>query len=168
MSQIEFKLDRNKAKRLRDSLYEIMSIIDTVRHNDEKDEMIELGEEEKCPGCGKFSLFFNKHHIVPRSLDGLDEDCNIIRICIECHSKIHLRKSMGTSDLIKAGLARAKAAGRVGGRPISLPDKLIGELRDKGLSFSRISKELETLGFKVKPSSVCRSVKRIKERTIKV
>ena len=73
-----------------------------------------------CCNCGldcKDNIIF--HHIVPISIGGNDAINNIVPICSVCHDLIHtgrekeLRKQ---SELIKAGLERARAEGKHIGR----------------------------------------------------
>lgn len=102
-------------------------------------------EQTKCPGCGKPSELFNDHHIVPRALGGLDEQSNIIRICIDCHAKVHRRKNLGNPVLIKAGLAKARERGAILGHPVKFSSSQIERLNQmysSGVSVAEIAKEL--------------------------
>jgi len=65
-----------------------------------------------CFECGRPAS--EKHHVVPRVLGGT----KTIPICDECHGKVHSTNRMNISELTKAGLERARLAGkRLGGKP---------------------------------------------------
>ena len=44
-----------------------------------------------CRICG-FSLFTNRHHVIPRSLRGSDDALNVVRLCYQCHSAVDSNK----------------------------------------------------------------------------
>ena len=74
----------------------------------------------KCFECGKPSQ--ENHHVIPRSLGGK----NTVPLCSPCHGKSHeMKRRLTSSDLIKKGIAKAKANGIHCGRPkgIILTDK---------------------------------------------
>ena len=156
---VEFKLDMKKIDRLRRSIYEVLGFLETALKNLNLDKILELEKEEKCPGCGYFSMFFYDHHIIPKVVGGLDQPSNIIRICTECHAKVHSRKNIGNSDLIKAGIAKARLTRKGWGKPSSRPDKAIRDLRNTGFSIRQIVKELHSMGYKISSSTVVRSLK---------
>ena len=123
-----------------------------------------------CQGCKQEVEHFHKHHIVPKSLGGVDDDYNIAILCEPCHGKVHGRRFMNHSYLTKKGLERAKARGtklggyRGYGGSISnlekatvvikeLADqnalrvsKLIKDYRDAGKSYRYIAEQLNELG----------------------
>jgi len=69
-----------------------------------------------CQGCKQEVQNFHRHHIVPKALGGVDEDCNIAILCEPCHGKVHNRRFLDHSHLTKVGLERAKARGiKLGG-----------------------------------------------------
>ena len=72
----------------------------------------------QCPACHEQvkKECFHLHHILPRSLGGVDDISNLISICNLCHTKIHQGISLGR--LIKQGLSRAAIKGVKLGAPI--------------------------------------------------
>ena len=44
--------------------------------------------DEQCGICGN-GPWKEKHHIIPLSFGGINEDLNLIAICVECHNEIH-------------------------------------------------------------------------------
>ena len=63
----------------------------------------------KCQICKKETDYLEKHHIVPKSRGGTDDAGNLIKICIDCHSKAHdVSFSRKNSGLIKEGIERYK------------------------------------------------------------
>lgn len=42
-----------------------------------------------CKICKKQTNSLENHHIIPKSRGGLDNEDNIIKVCIECHGKAH-------------------------------------------------------------------------------
>ena len=60
-----------------------------------------------CQICKKETDYLEKHHIVPKSRGGSDNNSNLIKICIDCHSKAHdVSFSRKNSGLIKEGQKR--------------------------------------------------------------
>ena len=43
----------------------------------------------ECKLCNKESEYLEAHHIIPKSRGGFDNDSNLIKICIDCHSLVH-------------------------------------------------------------------------------
>lgn len=77
-----------------------------------------------CVACGCDNPgSLEHHHLVPRSHGGGDEEENIATFCGPCHGKIHgYSRKFGISQLVREGLARAKAAGKtLGGDRGNLP-----------------------------------------------
>lgn len=69
-----------------------------------------------CTTCASECDELHAHHIVPRSLGGLDIPGNLVYVCTACHSKIHNKDFTNHSALTRAGLAKAKARGvKLGG-----------------------------------------------------
>ena len=64
-----------------------------------------------CFECGKSAEF--DHHVIPRSKGGT----KTVRLCAECHGKVHDSKMVSISTLTKAALAAYKArGGKLGGQ----------------------------------------------------
>jgi hypothetical protein len=89
----------------------------------------------KCFECN--STAQHAHHVVPRKLGGT----RTIPLCLDCHGKVHDR-NMSAPVLIKNGLDRAKAAGKILGCPIKLNREQVSSLRRSGMSLSGIAKEV--------------------------
>lgn len=86
-----------------------------------------------CQGCKQEIEHFHRHHIVPKSLGGVDEDCNIAILCEPCHGKVHGRRFMNHSYLTKKGLERAKARGvKLGGHKNGSGKKFTAEEQAMG------------------------------------
>ena len=117
----------------------------------------------KCWECEAEGVEINNHHPVPRSRDGK----KTIPLCLDCHAKAHHRnKRMNSSTLTKEGLERAKKRGvKLGGprfkealakgrrKNKQNADKFaksnfsyISHLRNQGLSYSSIAKQLNDEG----------------------
>lgn len=85
---------------------------------------IPLTEEEKdivgrvCANCGE-TEDIEYHHIVPLALGGNDVLSNICPLCYKCHCKVHYNGEVGISHstITKAGVERARAAGKQIGLP---------------------------------------------------
>jgi transposase-like protein len=72
------------------------------------------------PPCFECSLpSDHDHHVVPRSKGGT----RTVPLCAVCHAKVHGLKTMWSSELTKAALARAKTLGRVAGRRPKLDER---------------------------------------------
>lgn len=109
-----------------------------------------------CQGCKQEVEHFHRHHIVPKSLGGVDEDCNIAILCEPCHGKVHGRQFMNHTYLTKKGLEKAKARGiKLGGYrgyngSISNLEKatcVIKELADQNaLRVSKLIKDYRSAG----------------------
>ena len=95
-----------------------------------------------CVACGNKDALHH-HHLVARADGGSDGDTNLITLCAECHGKIHGMKWRNNHvDLVRAGLARAKARGVRLGRPRVDADKetRIRELLAQGVGIVRVGK----------------------------
>lgn len=72
----------------------------------------------KCINCGDSPC--ELHHVVPLSLGGNDIDTNKVPLCSKCHTLIHgtnpIRRGTHWRELQKAGIERARAAGKYVGR----------------------------------------------------
>ena len=56
---------------------------------------------------------------MPRSLGGTDDETNLITLCRPCHGRMHgIEWTFGHSDLIRAGISRARRDGKTLGRPV--------------------------------------------------
>ncbi len=78
------------------------------------------------------------HHVVPFSRGGT----RTIPLCESCHSKVHELEYNGHSQIVKEGLARAKANGVQLGRKPTVDTERAVELRAQGLSYRQIAKML--------------------------
>ena len=63
---------------------------------------------KKCKLCNKKSDVLEKHHILPKSIGGLNYENNLIEICIDCHELIHDVKFRGKTGLIKKGMKKSE------------------------------------------------------------
>ena len=43
----------------------------------------------KCKLCSKKTEHLEIHHIIPKSRGGSDDECNLIKLCTECHGLAH-------------------------------------------------------------------------------
>ena len=72
----------------------------------------------KCINCGGSPC--ELHHVVPLSLGGNDIETNKVPLCSKCHTLIHgtnpVRRGTHWRELQKAGIERARAAGKYVGR----------------------------------------------------
>jgi len=77
-------------------------------------------EKKECLECGVTENLV-EHHPIPRSRGGKKK----ILLCSECHDKAHNKKHRGVdlSILIKEGLDRARAKGKILGRKDNLTDE---------------------------------------------
>ena len=104
-----------------------------------------------CVACGR-DHGLNHHHMVPRSIDGPDDESNLITLCRECHGLLHGADwSLDHADLIKRGLAAAKLRGVLPGRKsyvATMPETvaLAKQLHADGLSYRKISAALAVQG----------------------
>lgn len=99
-----------------------------------------------CDSCGKYSSRRQKHHVLPVSLGGSNEESNLITICIYCHDIIHNRANCYSSGMIKKGMERAVERGVRLGPPIKVTSQHLTDalaLLEKGMSYERISKKLK-------------------------
>lgn len=122
---------------------------------------------KKCNYCDK-TEGLEYHHIIPRSMGGTDEECNLLLVCNDHHAILHGMKARANiSALTKEGLRKAKERGvKIGGwgpkshenskKTIKAnADKfaedlkpLILSLRLEGLSINRIADELNSRNIK--------------------
>ena len=127
-----------------------------------------------CAACGaKKNL--HHHHLVPRSKGGSDDEKNLVTLCSTrkggCHAKAHSVSNLGGissnhSELIKAGLERARKAGdglsftpygfdRVSGQLVQngMEQKVLAMIRERlndGHSLNGVARWLNTRGVKAK------------------
>jgi 5-methylcytosine-specific restriction endonuclease McrA len=82
--------------------------------------------------CGNTDIDnLEHHHVVPRSLGGSDEEANLLTVCSPCHGVVHgMARKVSIRDLTKAGVAQAKAEGRVGGRPAKMSREQLQEVAE--------------------------------------
>lgn len=75
-------------------------------------------EKHYCINCGAEATML--HHVVPKKLGGNDTT-NCVWLCDKCHGLIHGIKygngQLSQNELVKQGLARARAEGKRPGRP---------------------------------------------------
>ena len=123
----------------------------------------------KCFECGTEECI-QHHHVVPRSVGGT----KTIPLCSICHGKVHgikRDKQINVSELTKAGIARARAAGKQIGNPklkkhsavgratvqrlanefaLSLGPEMIILREDSGLSWRKLADNLNHQGIKTR------------------
>lgn len=108
--------------------------------------------KERCFDCGAPAV--HAHHVVPKSLGGT----TTVNLCAECHGKVHNRKFIDSSALVKKGLKRLTEQGYHHGKPPygyihekgekkenPKEQKVIAEilkLHDKGVNNAEISRQL--------------------------
>ena len=113
-----------------------------------------------CALCGDTENLVH-HHVVPRSIGGSDEETNLLTVCPPCHGTVHgMTLPANIRELTKAGLARAKAEGRIGGRPAKMSREQLqkaaemlvagasvaGAARFMGVSRATVLRTLELVG----------------------
>jgi uncharacterized CHY-type Zn-finger protein/DNA-directed RNA polymerase subunit N (RpoN/RPB10) len=117
-----------------------------------------------CAACGREDDL-QYHHLVPVSKGGKDEFENIIVLCGECHKKIHDQsydpEQKNHNQLVKDGIARAKARGVKVGRKPADHEAIFRAIAEHSTQFNEIGSEgynpmteneiMDTLGIK----SVC-------------
>ena len=69
-----------------------------------------MSEQTPCFECGRTS--HHDHHVVPKSRGGM----KTVRLCNDCHSKVHGIKML-TGEMIRDAMAAAKEKGVKSGRP---------------------------------------------------
>lgn len=97
-----------------------------------------------CVECGEKA--HHDHHVIPKSLGGTFT----VPLCTDCHAKVHGRRAMACGELIKAGIARAKARGvQVGGKNKGAwakvdpsQQELIKRRKAEGVKVSHIAREV--------------------------
>ena len=101
-----------------------------------------------CCNCGldcKDKIIY--HHIVPISLGGNDVINNIVPLCANCHELIHHAttsdNSISHSELIKAGLERARQNGKIIGR--------------KKVQYTDLTDEIKQMIIKIKNNEICKA-----------
>jgi len=68
----------------------------------------------KCRNCGIEGEALHKHHIVPKSLGGKDDDTNLIDLCIKCHGLAHSSKWDGRNGVVQKGIQKSRDRNSVG------------------------------------------------------
>lgn len=129
-----------------------------------------------CVVCGTKECLEN-HHIVPRSLGGLDNPENLLTLCHVHHREMHgiqAKSNVNMAELTKVALGKLKAQGIKLGpkyKKLTAADsdpyrkmwvaeekrraqefaekvyQVIKELRDKGLTNSQVAKELNAKNY---------------------
>ena len=64
-----------------------------------------------CCNCGNKNNI-QYHHIVPLAIGGQDILTNIAPLCEACHNLVHSKKSINHAELTKAGIEKARLAGK--------------------------------------------------------
>jgi len=63
----------------------------------------------ECEICKSYVKELHEHHIVPKSRGGTNKPSNLIKICVDCHSKAHNVSFKGVKGLISdASIQRKK------------------------------------------------------------
>jgi len=100
----------------------------------------------QCDTCLENSDNLMTHHVLPRSLGGLDHKTNIVNICDLCHSKIHSHNFIKQATLIKKGIEKRRDKKLHIGPPIKITDEIkksILSYRSLDFSFQRIAAIME-------------------------
>lgn len=63
----------------------------------------------KCANCDR-EEDLHIHHVVPLSVGGFNRTSNMVRLCYECHGKVH-GKNFSNRFLQKEGIEKAKKRG---------------------------------------------------------
>lgn len=63
-----------------------------------------------CESCKQECCELHKHHIVPRSRGGSDDDSNLINLCLMCHGKAHDVSFKSQVGVVKSGIKKVKKA----------------------------------------------------------
>ena len=106
-----------------------------------------------CINCLSDEKEIQYHHVIPLSLGGQDILSNIVPLCEDCHNLIHHAKikkgNLSHSELIKAGINKAKAEGKQPGRKSTtikdIPEnflKLYDKIKNKEITIMGASREL--------------------------
>lgn len=75
---------------------------------------------KECQNCNDTENL-TIHHIVPLAVNGTNNIGNLVRLCSECHNKIHGTKNFN-KVLQMEGIQRAKEQGKYKGRPKTYND----------------------------------------------
>ena len=137
-----------------------------------------------CAVCGN-TEDIEQHHWTPKSLDGPDEEANLLTLCSKHHGEIHsMKRRCNISKITKERLAAAKARGvklgsygkiqaqenkRKANKFAEKMKPIIEELNQDGFtSFNAVAQELNDRGIKTArggnnwhPSSVRNLIMRI-------
>lgn len=97
-----------------------------------------------CFECGNEA--HHEHHVIPEVLGGT----KTIPLCVECHAKVHGRRAMACGELIKAGIAKAKAEGKkIGGSSkgriiAATPDQVetVRSMKAEGVAVAKIARTI--------------------------
>ncbi len=98
-----------------------------------------------CALCGCTENLVH-HHVVPRSIGGTDDETNRLTVCPPCHGTVHgMTLPANIRELTKAGVARAKAQGRVGGRQPLIAGEMVEracQMLKEGYSVSAVARSM--------------------------
>lgn len=50
---------------------------------------IESARKPYCELCGRSGAGLQVHHVVTRGAGGHDHPCNLVCVCVDCHTEIH-------------------------------------------------------------------------------
>ena len=93
-----------------------------------------------CFECGKQAVY--NHHVIPVAKGGK----KTVPLCADCHGIVHgITFTMHHPTLIRQGIARAKALGRIGGRRYKLSperQRQAHHLKQGGMSITEIAQTL--------------------------
>jgi 5-methylcytosine-specific restriction endonuclease McrA len=104
---------------------------------------VKRSSPHKCVNCGETEEL-HVHHIVPLTFGGTNRYSNLALLCTKCHGAVHGMSFIDHSKATKAGLKRAKAEGRVGGKPqvpIEKVKKALELYKEMKLTIPEITKE---------------------------
>lgn len=86
----------------------------------------------KCQICSKKTEHLERHHIIPVSRGGGDDDSNIIFLCAKCHGNAHnVSFSQDRSGLIHEGIAKARSKNEIGKEWLERNVELVNDQMDK-------------------------------------
>ncbi len=63
-----------------------------------------------CESCKQECDELHKHHIVPKSRGGSEDDSNLIELCLTCHGKAHDVSFKSKDGVVSSGIDKSKKA----------------------------------------------------------
>lgn len=92
-----------------------------------------------CCNCGTTEHLVY-HHIIPVEVGGRDIASNIAVVCADCHSLVHFGRKgvLVHGELIKEGIAKAKAKGHKNGRKPADYEKVMRLIAEHSTQFNDI------------------------------